>query len=86
MPLERWNWQEKELVLRDWEKRWHAENKRLGRIVRPSIDLGNRQVVPENTPPTKQVLKLHKDLHKAESALLTQVRTGRIGLAQFLYN
>jgi hypothetical protein len=54
--LERWDWQEKKLVCRDWEKRWHAENRKLGRIIRPGTDPGNRQVVPEDTPPTKQVL------------------------------
>jgi hypothetical protein len=30
------------------------------------------------------VLKLHVGLRKAESALLTQARTGKIGLAKFL--
>jgi len=57
-----------------------------GRIVRPSIDPGQHQTVPEGPPSTKQVLKLHKDLRKAESALLVQARTGRIGLAKFLYS
>ena len=85
-PLEQWDWQEKKLVLRDWEQRWHAENRRLGRLVRASTDLGNRRVVPEDSPPTKQVLQLHKDLRKAESALLVQIRTARIGLAKFLYS
>jgi len=42
-------------------------------------------VVPEDIPPTKQMLKLYKGLRKAESALLTQTRTGRIGLAKFLH-
>jgi len=84
-PLEQWDWQEKKLVLRDWEKRWHAENRKLGRIVRPGTDPGNLRVVPEDTPPTKQVLQLHEGLRKAESALLTQARTGKIGLAKFLY-
>ena len=32
------------------------------------------------------MLGLHKDLRKAESALLIQARTGRIGLAKFLYS
>jgi hypothetical protein len=85
-PLQQWDWQGKELVLRDWKERWHAENRRLGRTVRPSTDPGNNQVVPEDPPPTEQVLKLHKDLRKAESALLVQVRTGHIGLAKFLYS
>ena len=70
-PLDQWDWQEKKLVLRDWEKRWHAENRKLGRIVRPRTDPGGCRVVPEDTPPTKQMLKLHEGLRKAESALLT---------------
>src|SRR6266487_3196593 len=85
-PLDQWDHQEKKLVLQDWEKRWHAENRRLGCAVRPSTDIGNRPVVSEDTPPTKQVLGLHKNLYKAESALLVQARTKRIGLAEFLYN
>ena len=69
----------------DWERRWHKENQRLERIVRPGTDPGKRLVVPEDTPPTAQVLKLHEELRKAESALLTQARTKRIGLAEFLH-
>jgi hypothetical protein len=60
-------------------------NRRLGRIVRPMTDLGGCRVVSENTPPTKQMLELHEGLRKAESALLTHARTGRIRLAKFLY-
>jgi hypothetical protein len=39
-------------VLRDWEKRWHAENRKLGRIVRPGTDPGNRPVteIPVSHP------------------------------------
>jgi hypothetical protein len=85
LPLDQWDWREKKLVLRDWEKRWHAGNGKLGRIVRPGTDPGGCRAGPENTPPTKQMLKLHEGLRKAESALLTQARTGRIGLAKFLY-
>ena len=50
------------------------------------MDLSNQQIVLEDPPPTQQTLKLHKDLHKAESSLLVQIRTARIGLAKFLYN
>jgi hypothetical protein len=75
----------KKLVLQDWEKQWHAENRKLDRIVRLRTDLRNCLVVPKDTPPTIQVLKLHKGLWKAESALLIQARLGRIGLAKFLY-
>jgi hypothetical protein len=34
--------------------------------------------------PSHKVLQLHKNLHKAESSMLTQIQTGRIGLAAFL--
>ena len=57
-------------MLREWETRWYAENRRIGRRAQPNIDQGNRQVISRNTPPTKKVLGLHKDLRKAESALL----------------
>ena len=36
-------------------------------------------------PPDKHVLKLHKGLHKAESSILVQARTGKIGLRDFLF-
>ena len=58
----------------------------MGQVVQPSPNTRNYTAIPEDTLPTKQVLKLYKNLRKAESALLIQVRTKRIGLAQFLYN
>ena len=42
-------------------------------------------MVLEDPPPDKQVLKLHVGLKKAESSMLVQARTGRVGLAKFLY-
>ena len=36
-------------------------------------------------PPDKKVLKLHSNLRKAESTVLIHMRTGRTGLAHFLY-
>lgn len=38
-------------------------------------------------PPDKQVLRLHKGLHKeAESSLIVQLRTGKCGLRRFLFS
>ncbi len=34
--------------------------------------------------PDKAILKLHKNLRKAESSILIQLRTGKVGLARFL--
>jgi len=36
-------------------------------------------------PPDPKILKLHSGLQKAESSALVQFRTGRTGLAHFLY-
>ena len=85
-PLGLWGGRHKRLVLRDWESRWKAENRRLGRDSRPVTDREGRGVVQTDTAPTRKVLLLHKDLRKAESSLLVQIRTGRIGLAEFLYS
>jgi hypothetical protein len=52
-PLNQWDWREKKLVLRDWDKRWHAENRKIGRIVRPGTEPEGFRVVPEIPPPTK---------------------------------
>jgi hypothetical protein len=64
----------------------HESVTRLGQVVQPNTDIRNYPVIPEDTPSTKQVLKLYKNLYKAESALLVQACTKQIGLAQFLYN
>ena len=64
------------------ESRKQAPWKRLTAPYRPS----GQKTVRTDTPPTKRVLGLHVDLRKAESALLTQIRTGRIGLAKFLHS
>jgi hypothetical protein len=74
-------------VLEDWRARWKQDQKRADRdrVVHPRTDPGSR-AVPEDTPPSRGVLKLHLGLRKAESSILVQARTGRIGLAKFLYN
>ena len=72
-------------MLADWTARWKTE-----RVVQLETDLGaslrNSRAILEDAPPTKAVLKLHLGLQKAESSVLVQARTGRIGLAKFLYN
>ena len=34
-PLELWDQRDKKVILRKWETRWHAENRRLGRVEQP---------------------------------------------------
>ncbi len=53
-----------------WKKRWGARPHQWG-----LTGVGE---------PSRKTLRVHRDLKKAESAVLTQVRTGRIGLAAFL--
>jgi hypothetical protein len=73
-------------VLASWTERWTKEKRKLERVIRPGTDPGNSQVVPKDPPASGRVLKLHSGLRKAESAVLVQARTGRIGLARFLYS
>ena len=58
---------------------------KVERVIRPGTGPGGRQAVPEDAPPNKGVLRLHAGLRKAESSVLVRARTGRIGLARFLY-
>src|SRR5271163_2362422 len=55
-------------------------------LFRLETDLGGKKWVIEDTPPTDKVIELHKGLRKAESAMLVQARTKKIGLAEFLYS
>src|SRR6266480_6985275 len=58
------------MLLSRWKQRWEAERPEWGL-------LGTRE-------PGRAAVKQHAALHKAESAVITQIRTGRIGLAAFL--
>jgi hypothetical protein len=60
---------------RDWKQRWQR------------LTQGRRAYTePADKPDfTKEVLKKHRGLRKHESAALTQLRTGRIGLKAFLF-
>jgi hypothetical protein len=85
-PIGLWNERKRWKVVKDWTARWKKDQERADRVVQPGTGPGRRQVVPENTPPNKAVLKLHPRLRKAEGSVLVQARTGRIGLAKFLYS
>jgi hypothetical protein len=68
---------EKQKVLAAWKSRWQAqETQRQSR--QDYWDQIKR-------PPDPTILQLHKNLHKAESAILIQLRTGQTGLGHFLH-
>jgi hypothetical protein len=50
-----------------------------------TILIGSLMVLADATP-SKQVLGLHSGLRKAENSVLVEARTGRIGLARYLYS
>ncbi len=63
-------------TLQEWRERWARESRRRRR----------RWCSTAATEgPCADKLRLHKHLKKAESAVLVQARTGRIGLAHFLH-
>jgi hypothetical protein len=61
-------------VLLEWQGRWHQRQRQPSHWC-------SKAAIEEPSP---QRLKLHYDLKKAESSVLVQARTGRIGLAHFL--
>jgi hypothetical protein len=68
---------EKQRVLAAWKSRWQTQE---------SQKQGTQDYWDQiKRPPDPAVLQLHKNLHKAESAILVQLRTGRTGLSRFLH-
>ena len=68
-----------EYVALMWQRRWQAY-----------VDEASTKDHSEGIPalkqlPQKQHLKIHEKLKRSESSLLTQIRTGKIGLAGFLH-
>jgi hypothetical protein len=73
-------------VVEDWTAGWKKDQEEADKVVQPVTEPRRRQVVPENTPPNKSVLKLHSGLRKAEVSVLVQARADRIGLTKFVYS
>jgi hypothetical protein len=72
-----------DIVCEAWKKRWRAETaaKRPWRYVPPEP----ADINPLFEFTRAKALDKHKGLIKVESSILTQVRTGKIGLAAFLF-
>jgi len=72
----------KEALEISWEARW-----KLNFAARRPGTRSSRVVQPADERPlfADKILKLHKNLTKAESSLLVQIRTGVIGLKEFLF-
>jgi ribonuclease HI len=62
-----------EAVQDDWDTIW--KQGKHGRIFHP-LDIG----------PDKKTLKMHEDLPRAISSIITQMRTGKIGLRAYLHS
>jgi hypothetical protein len=84
-PIEQWDEREKPRMLADWTNRWKEDQGRQERVVPSGTDPRGNCIVPEDPPPSRQVLKLHVGLRKVERSMLVQAHTGRVGLAKFLY-
>src|SRR6478609_1362749 len=82
-------------TITSWQRDYHVVAKRLSRRGKETITSWQRDWISEtrgrasfrHTPkPSRKVLDLHDGLSKKHSALLTQLRTEKIGLKDFLYN
>ena len=67
--------QGRKAVLSEWRKRWHQEHASKASWPQSVAAVGQ---------PDQSSLKLYSQLKKAESSVLFQARTGRIGLRRFL--
>ena len=72
---------------RDPRRRNIRSNQRLVGLQRwcQRWDLAKRSLKAIEEKPSKTLIKRHKGLRKAESAIIIQARSGRIGFASFLH-
>ena len=71
-----------EVVERDWRLWWE------GKVETRARSQGGPGAEPADIDPEfkrKKALQKHRDLSKHESSLLTQIRTGKVGLRAFLF-
>ncbi|CDO75194.1 hypothetical protein BN946_scf184794.g1, partial [Trametes cinnabarina] len=64
----------KKKLARVWSERWKASKQ--GQRIARNID---------SSPPGKQALKLFKDLPRRQASIITQLRSGHVGLHAFLH-
>ena len=73
-----------EAVEKQWTRRWDSEYKKATReSQRTTCEPADWQ--PDFST-RRRALKKHQGLHKHESSLLTQIRTGKVGLRSFLFS
>jgi hypothetical protein len=72
-------------ILHEWTQRWEVEQNQVSQGA--ARRRGRREFHWDliRRPPGRTILNLHQNLRKAESSALVQFRTGRTGLASFLY-
>ena len=76
---------EEKQILYEWTQRWEIEQNRVNQKRVGRRGKGETYWDLIRPPPGRTILKLHQNLRKAESSALVQFRTGRTGLASFLY-
>ena len=83
--IDQGNRTEEKQILQEWTQRWEEERNQVNQGI--AGRRGRREFHWDliRRPPDRTILKLHQNLRKAESSALVQFRTGRTGLASFLY-
>jgi hypothetical protein len=75
-----YTWDTEKALLRDWRARWEETSSQYAQL-RP----GRSPEAADTATFDGSILNLHRDLRKAESSILIQIRTGKVGLRAFLF-